>query len=267
MTSSLRVGASPAARRSGDVDPVIASLPVSLHPVSEAPDLCAVAGESGWTGEALDILGTGIRGILVVDPVSEDASDLAAAASAAGIPVVIDRPLAGNPTVPVIATHFANAGEPHGLLECRVVQSGSGDLDRALLDQLALVRAAAAEVQSATVLARTNHCYAIQGYLANGRRTQLTGICTAAQPRSGHLRLLGLTGSVELTVPDPSTARPAQATITTPDGLVLLPTIFESAHRATWRRLRDLVEARLPAPDLDDFRKDVELLKAMADGP
>ena len=266
MTSSLRLDADPAARRNGDLASVVASLPASLRWDSVSPDLLAVSGVDGWTARASRSVENGIKGILVVDPIVEDAGALDAAASRAGVPVVIDRPLAGNPLLRTVVPIFADPDRRDGLLESRVVIPASGDLESALLDQLALVRAAAAAVESAAVVIWTSAVYVIEGRIRDGRQVQLTGIRTNAQPRSGWVRILGRTGEVELAIPDPGSARPAHATITTADGATLLPTLFETSHRAAWRRLRDLARAGHSAPDLRHFRADVGVVASLSGG-
>jgi hypothetical protein len=48
-------------------------------------------------------------------------------------------------------------------------------------------------------------------------------------------------------------------TVTTPEGANLLPTQYETAHRASWRRLRDHLADGSLALDLDEFAADAAL--------
>ena len=83
---------------------------------------------------------------------------------------------------------------------------------------------------------------------------------STAVPAQARARLLTSSGGVEITLPDPGTARPAQIVITTPDGQQLLPTLWESPHRATWRRLSTSLAAGASTPDLSDFDADQRVL-------
>ena len=263
MTIALEVRSSDAARRAGDIDAVVASLPVSLRPASTGTDLVAVDGQTGWAGAASQAIETGARGVVVIDPTTADVADLSTLARRRGVPVVIDYPFAGNPAVPVAAPYFSGHDDRHALLECTVTARLGADLARVLIDQLALVGALAARVEKAKALDWTSRRYVISGLLADGRRTRLTGICTDAGPPTAAVRMLREDGSMELTVPNPETARPAQATIVTPDGAKSLPTLFETAHRLAWRRLARLVHDGGQASDLTRFTNDSSIVTAL----
>lgn len=256
--TALSVQVQDRAEGPGDVAAVLASLPESLRPYGGGPepaDLVAVAGTAGWTARAAEALMAGPRGVLVVDPVREDVTELRDHARRYSVTVVVDRPYAGNPAVEVIAPYFAG-GDRHELLEARLVVPLGADLAHALLDQLALVAAAAGAVDHARTLVWADRGYVLHGDLAGGRRTILTAEATSARPPAAALRQLGVSGAVHLEVPAPTSARPARAEVTRPDGRTLLPTLWETAHRATWRRLRDLVAAGRQATDLSELDRD-----------
>jgi hypothetical protein len=256
MTAALEVCSSDAARRAGDIDAVVASLPVSLRFGATGTDLVAVDGQTGWPAAALQAIEGGAKGLVIIDPTAEDVADLVSLARRRGVPVVIDYPFAGNPAVPVVAPYFNDGDDRYALLECTVTARLGADLVRVLIDQLALVGALAVQVGNAKVLDWTTRRYVISGLLADGRRARLTGICTDVGPPTATVRMLRADGSVELTVPNPETARPAHATVVTPDGAKSLPTLFETAHRLAWRRLARLVHDGGQASDLANFTHD-----------
>jgi len=263
MTTSLGVYAGESARRSGDIDVVIASLPVTLRPSTAATELVGIAGETGWAGDALAAIEGGAIGLIIIDPVAEDAADLSLAAERRGVPVVIDYPFAGNPAMPMAAAYFSASESPHALLECTVTTRPGGNLRRLIMDQFALVRALDGQIETATALDWTDRRYVVTARTEQGRRVRLTAISTTAQPPAAAVRMLGADGSVEFNVPDPGTARPAVATLITPSGAESLPTLFETAHRLTWRRLARLVHDGGQASDLSRFTKDSSIVGAL----
>ena len=44
--------------------------------------------------------------------------------------------------------------------------------------------------------------------------------------------------------------------MTSPDGTLLAPTLYESGHRATWRRVHELLDRQQTTTDLEDFEAD-----------
>ncbi len=222
----------------------------------------AVDGQRGWAAAALQAIEGGAKGLVIIDPTAEDVADLTSLAQRRGVPVVIDYPFAGNPAVPAVAPYFKD-DDQHALLECTVTAELGADLVRKLVDQLALVGALALQVETAKVLDWTSRRYVISGLSADGRRARLTGICTDAQPPTATVRKLHADGSVELVVPSPKTARPAYASIVTPDGAKSLPTLFETAHRLAWRRLARLVHDGGQVSDLPRFAHDSSIVAAL----
>ena len=174
--------------------------------------------------------------------------------------MVIDSTWASNPVVEAAAQAIQAAVGPRSRLECRVLVGVGADLDRALLDQLALVRALVGAVDELTILHRSPSGYVGQAR-ANGTPVDLSVICSDAVPEHADIRLLTADGSVEVQVPNGDTAEPARLTVTDAAGAQLAPTQYESGHRATWRRLHRLLTAGPPgsdrATDLDRLEADL----------
>ncbi|WP_138444970.1 hypothetical protein [Sinomonas susongensis] len=261
MTQQLTVLSSPEADAGGGVPQVISSLPVSLHPTDGAgSDLVAVAGTPGWTEKALESIEAGARGVMVIRPSAADVTALRDRAEASGVPVVLDTEWAHNPAVAAAAPRFAAVNDENSLLEARVNAPVGVDVDQVLLAQLALIRAAVDPVVSLSHARRNRHGYDALAHLASGARASLSAILSDALPSSATLRIIKPRDAVTLAVPASETAAPGRVTVSGPDGATLLPTQWESAHRAAWRRLHALAEAGEACEDLSSFAADVAIV-------
>ena len=69
---------------------------------------------------------------------------------------------------------------------------------------------------------------------------------------------------MHLSVPDPATAAPGLVTILHADGSTTLPARWESAHRASWRRVITAVERGERPEDLREFDEASQLLFSRA---
>jgi hypothetical protein len=246
---------------------VLASLPQSFRRSSvSAGAVVVVEGGPGWVVAATAALRGGATGLIVICPVPADLEPLRSALMSHPATVVVDSPWSSNPAVPAAADAIrsAVAGAVHA--ECRLIQPAGADLDRALLHQLSLVRALIGPATSLSVLSKSaNH---LQGSARSGDLlVDLSITCTDASTASATTRVLLPDGSVEVLIPAPTTARPATVTVVSADGMAILPSLFESGHRATWRRLRDHVSEGDVPGDVDALQSDIALLqRATAEG-
>jgi hypothetical protein len=256
--TTLTAAASPAAAVSGQVETVLASLPVSLGMSGPGPrpaDLTAVDGTAGWPDLVRGALSGGTRGALVVEPVpvTDDAlQDLPDA------PVVVDRRFAGNPALDGAAELFA-AWPADALIECHAYVADESELPRTLLDQLAVLRRLGRPMLSLRELVWHRTGYVAEGRTRSGSPVLFTTAVTTGEPSAARVRGLSTDVVVEVTLPDSRTAQPATVVRTTSDGAVQLPTVWETSHRATWRRLRDAVLHGHNTSDLADLRADLAL--------
>lgn len=265
MTTRFTVTATPAAKKAGDVAQVLASLPVSLHPASaeaNSADLMGFAGEDGWVAAVSEAIASGARGVLVVDPVAADVAALIATAEAAGVPVVLDSTWSHNPAVTNTADAFARHHSADSIVESRINAPVGSDTERVLLNQLSLVRTAVGAVRSIRFARRNDKGYDALATLASGASASLAAILTNSVPTSATLRILGSETAVELELPGPATAAPGHAVVSGPEGATLLPTLWETAHRAAWRRLHHLVQSGEPSGDLSGFADDVAAVRS-----
>ena len=236
---------------------VLSSLPVSYTATAAdaTADVVVVAGSSDWPSVVDHLLGEGSAAAIVVHP---EPADLAALPRTPGL-VVIDSVWAGNPAVPAAAGHFGRAATASQLVECRVITGPDRPLGANLLDLAALIRSLIGPLRGVSVLQYDSH-----GFFATAKAADLSVslsvVRSSALAPQASVRLLTDDGGVEMVIPDPSTARPAEVMITNGDGLQRLPTVWESSHRAAWRRARTLLDSRATAPDLAMFAEDQSVL-------
>lgn len=241
---------------------VVASLPVSVQPGVASGILAAIDGAPGWGHRLDEALDAGARGILVVEPsdaVEFDVDTLSAHAAEKRVPVVLYTRWAQNPMLLSAAEHFRKQAGHAGLLESKNIVQPTARFGNELLAQLALVRAAIDEITIVTPIFSNDHGYSLLGTLAGGMRVTLTATRTLALPETATLRLLTPTGSVKLELPGQATAQPGKAFFTNASGAMQLPTLFETAHRAAWRRLHAEVLQGQTTHDLADFNHDQAL--------
>jgi len=249
------VAAAEPARTAGDVDAVLASLPVSLSSAGdETANLVAIGGGTGW-GSALErARAGGARGAVVLSPGPETTrTDLL---------VVLDREFAGRPGVNTARAAVAETGKD-ALLEVRSTVAPATKSVDVVLEQLALVRAVSGSpVANARLVQGSTNGYVVRGQSADGREVLLTAERTTATAPQVTVRVIGATCAVAMTIPQSLTARPMNVVVTDSSGARLLPTQWETSHRAAWRRLRDAVTGGSVPTELDDHVADVSVLKS-----
>lgn len=254
MTRPTAVYASAQVRSEAATDAVLASLPLSYAPGrSDGHALTIVTGSIGWPATVAEAFDAGAMAVIVVWP---QPADLGALRGRRGI-VVLDSRWAPNPVMRSAAPAFAAALPEAGRIECQAYLPVGAALEPALLDQLTLVRALIGAVTDVRILTRSSHGFAAEG-LAAGHPVDFELVCTGAVPESARVRLLTQDGSVDLVVPHSGIAQPARLMITSPDGALQSPTLYESGHRASWRRVPDLLANPSAARDLEDFASDQE---------
>lgn len=257
MTTPLLVQAGPDAEQGGAVGAVVASLPVSFAPAGSRPDVVALVGTAGWTTSATEAVLTGASGVVVVDPVAEDPAALAAAAAKAGTAVVLDQVWAGNPVLAESAGSVRNAiadALADAVLLDSVAWGVPGTDPKVLLTRhLAAVLACGVELAGLRVIQRNANGYTVIGSLQGGAPVALQGITTSSVPATATVSVLTSTGRADITLPDASAGWPAEVRSVTSAGSTTFPTLYESSHRHSWRRLRASIDAGVPVSDLERF--------------
>ncbi|MFE4194424.1 hypothetical protein ACFRJ9_01025 [Paenarthrobacter sp. NPDC056912] len=257
------VRATPQAAEAGAVALAVASLPESFGPATAAADIQVIAGQPGWPEEAAKAISTGARGIVVVNPSPANVDSLVEAAERTGTAVVLDQRWASNPAVPAAEDAVRSMAGRAAILDTVAtapVGTGSGEL---LADHLAAVVRITGPLGGLRVLTRGPHGYTATAVLANGSPVALQGILSGARPAGVTITMLTDDGGVSVALPEPVAAWPATVKVTGPQGDVLLPTIYESAHRATWRRLKGHLDAGTVPSDLHRFAALSESLESL----
>lgn len=270
MSPLLTVLAATETDDTGAVPLTIASLPASFGPAgSGTADVTVLRGEAGWTAEASRKIAAGARALMVVNPVPEACRQLAAAADAGGTAVVLDLRWASSPAL------VSGDGEPDArdairgalgtaaLLDSVATAAPGTDPARLLGEHLAGLLAVTGALDDVANLRLDRTGYTVSGRLAGGAPFTAQGVLTAARPAGLDIRLYTVDGGVSVMVPDPSAAWPAEVRATGAQGEVLLPTRYESAHRASWRRLRDHLGAGTRPDDLAGFARVTELYEPL----
>lgn len=226
---------------------VLESLPLSFARAGNraAAEVVVVDGRSRRWSHELASLAEGQVAVLV-DPWVDGATP-------DGRPFVLDTPWGSNAACAAASDAFGAASWQR--LECRAVVAAGADLDRALLRLVCLLRSVDVALDQLRVLAV--NAGGLTAVARSGEHlVDLDLTCTDGVRSHALLRALTDDGDVTVVIPEPATAQPAELTLTDAAGSRLLPTTWESAHRTTWRRLRE-------NPSLDDsvaFAKDAELV-------
>lgn len=257
MSTQLTVRADADAEAAGDVAAVVSSLPVSLRPAQGSTDVAAVSGSAGWGSRAADAIRDGARGVVVVGPAAEDPSALAAACTQYGAAVVLDQQWAGNPALAAsqenVRRLLTEALAGAVLVDSVAYAAPGSGTDALLTEHLAVILKCGLEVSGWRLVQRNSHGYVVTGRLSNGAPLALQGILTSSFPATAKVSILTASGRADVVLPDPSAAWPAEIRSVTADGAITLPTIYQTAHRHTWTRLRDHVASGSPSGDLKQF--------------
>jgi hypothetical protein len=250
---------------------VWASLPMSLTEDPDKAQMVAVDGRlPGWLDTLAGAIRPGIAGALVVRPAAgpsaHDIRAVADAAADAGTSVVVQTAWASNPAVPQLARTAAEKIPGIALVDSLIQMPGDSAAAwaDALLDHLTLLRAMTGPLDAVHFAT-----HGTNGYTVNGGQQSAAVVMSAVRsaPRQPAVRLAayGAAAEVHLVVPTDDTAAPAAAWIVDQAGTTVQPTLYESASRASWRRLHDAAAGRSgePSPDLLDLADDTEFVTAI----
>ena len=249
---------------------VWASLPVSLTEAPAKARLAAVDGRSaGWLETLENAIRPGTAGVLVVRPAAgpsaRDIRAAAAAAANAGTIVAVQTTWAANPAVAPFARAAAERLSDITLIDSVAqlddIHSQWADV---LLDHLTLLRAVIGPLELARFAAQHRHGYTVDGVIGTSI-VAMSAVRSATPPQAARLAAYGATAEAHVIVPVGSTAMPATAWFVDYAGAAMQPTWYETASRASWRRLHDAAERPGELlPDLADLADDAELVAGIA---
>jgi hypothetical protein len=266
MSTRYTVTATPEAEENGAVGLAVASLPASFGPAAagDTARISAIGGAPGWTTEAIKSIDGGALGIVVVSPVPENTAALLGAAEAAGVAVVLDQRWASNPGLVPAEDAVRSVAGRAAMLDTVATAAAGTDPERLLTEHLAVVVRVTGQLDALRVLRRGTHGYTVSGRLTNGAPVSLLGVLSNARPGGVDFRLYTDDGGVSIAVPEPLAAWPAEVRATGPQGEILLPTLYESAHRTTWRRLKEHLDAGTLPSDLAGFGRLTESIMRLS---
>ena len=260
--TALPIFAAEDVRAGWATDSVLASLPLSFGRADQLQPSVAVVGGARRLGRGRrrPRSATAPPGCIVIAPVPADSTR-----ACTGLESPMPR-----------RHRFGLGVEPgdHGRGRCafgrrpRAPGSSAGwssararPLAAVLLDQSSLVRAPAGPADGLRMLLRSDHGYSAAGRDCRrpGRPDRRSHQCASragADPTAHRRR--------QRRGPDPDRrhARPALLTVTGPDGTTLAPTLYESGHRASWRRLHRLLTDHESGHDVDDLDADIRTASA-----
>jgi hypothetical protein len=247
---------------------VWASLPVSLTQAPAKARLVAIDGRSGgWLETLENAIRPGPLGVLVVRPAAgpsaPDIRAVAAAAAGGGTIVAVQATWAAHPAVAPFARAAAERLSGITLIDSVAQLDGTRHHRWAdvLLDQLALLRAVIGPLELAWFAVQHEHGYTVDGAIGAGA-VAMSAVRSATPSQAVRVAAYGATAEAHLIVPSGSTATPATAWFVDSAGAAMQPTWYETASRASWRRLHRAAVERPgePLPDLTDLAGDAELL-------
>lgn len=263
MTAQLSVRADADAEAAGAVAAVVSSLPVSLMPAVNTADVVAIDGSAGWTGRAAEELRNGAQGVVVISPAAEETASLADSTNA----VVLDQQWAGNPALAGSQTNVRavlNDALAEAVLVDSVAYAAPGsDPDALLTEHLAVILKCGLEGREWQAVQRGQHGYVVTARLSNGAPVALHGVLTSSVPATAKVSILTASGRADVVLPDPSAAWPAEVRSVTADGATTLPTLYETAHRHAWTRLRDQLVSGAAGSDLRQFAALTSLVRQL----
>lgn len=243
------------------------SLPATLVPAGDRPELLAVDGRGDWLPRLRAAAEQqGVRGIVLVAP-SADVDPGAVrqiddAFAQGRLAVVTARAWPGHPALEQLAAR-ARPSDPVTLIDSVAVagQANSRTGADLLLEQVALVRVVHGPVDRitwASVEPGRHRCAARAGDAV----VALAGVSTGAGPSGVRLAAYRASGETHVRVPDGDTAEPPEIAIIGQAGELRLPTWYEAPARSAWRRLAETVAAHQLSRDLVDLANDVDVVAA-----
>lgn len=261
--NGVRIGSDVEARVSGALSWVAASLPETLHLVDEGADVLALSGTAGWAERAVEALREGACGVVVIAPGAEAVDVLRTTAAELNASVVLDQRWRSNPAVVTARDAVSGLQSPICFADIAVNVQTIAEVEPALHESVQIAQYVIGTAENLRVLHRQSRTVLVSATV-EGAPLTITIAVGPAIDSPCRVRVVALSGGVNLSVPDPETAAPGIVTIVHHDGATTLPTRWESAHRASWRRLAASFERGERLDDLGEFGESMEQLYSRA---
>lgn len=256
MRTKFDVHADNGAAQAGAIASVIASLPMSLAPgQADMAALQGVSGTNGWVHRAAATITQGAAGVAVIAPEPGDTQSLERLAASHSVPVVLGFRWASNPAVAQAAAVYRQAVPDGALVEVTAYIRDSLPIEQVRAELLVLAGRLLGPLDDVRALRTSKTGFTVAATLTgSGAPLSIAAVVSNALNNHVRVRMLTKNGCVDLLIPAPDTARPATLKRTGPEGALISPTIYESSHRATWKRLAALAASGSTASDLAEFR-------------
>ena len=234
-------------RRAAAAAATLASLPLSFVEAGRSPDgvagtdVVVLAGSEGWADRVRATAHAGGRAVIVTDPLpAGDAGTLVALAPACA--VALAETWASSPVVTSVVDRFAGSLGRTRLVDARTLEPRGGrTLREVLFAQLRAVQRLGLEVASVEIVAETATSALAVGSSTTGARIVLSAARSDTADGSLDLLLVAPDETIRIVVPDSATARPGRAVLSSACEAIEVPTMWQTAHRTAWLRLRDAV--------------------------
>ncbi|HEY9306735.1 MAG TPA: hypothetical protein VIP82_02930 [Microbacterium sp.] len=217
-------------------------------------------GTAGWTERASQVLLAGASGVVVVAPEAEQIDALCKTAAEQNALVILDQRWRANPVLTEARDAVSSLEGPISFAEIAVNVPTTEDVEKAIHETVQIAHYLMGAVEDLRVLHRQSRTVLLGGMVRNGAPLTITIAVGPAIDGPVRVRVVARFGGVHLSVPDPETAAPGLVTIVHTDGSTTLPSRWESAHRASWRRVVAAVESGDRPDDLRDFDEASQLL-------
>lgn len=256
-------------RDAATVSEVVASLPISFRlSTSEHADVVAIGGTPGWAEETAAVIDSGGRVILITNPCPVSPADsgelaaLAALAVSTGSSIVLSEGWAGNPVLETMAIRWAEPIRRATLIEVVASSTPEITIDDLIVREIRVLRALGLHPINLDAGVINETSFSLVGCLGEGARVERALVnlqATQSRVARSALEVIATsdTETVRSSLFSDRTARPGTGSFTTVGGRTVLPTIWQTAHRASFKRLHDASMAGVLIDDLTDFAADV----------
>ena len=231
---------------------VLASLPASLAPEGDDPQLAFIEGTPDWPEFTQAALNAGALAAVVSSPSTKDNGFVSKEAAER---VILAWDFAENPGVRVAAAAAIPLQGTAVLAEAILTAPTHTDVETALLDMMTALTRIAGHLTQLRTLYRNGTGWYLAAELENGAPVSISLLITDTVPRRLNMRLLTIDGGLNVIVPAPDTAAPAEVRVVGPEGELLLPTLWETSHRASWRRAVALAGGTEISGDIEELRR------------
>ncbi|TAJ48659.1 MAG: hypothetical protein EPO52_11150 [Herbiconiux sp.] len=243
----------------------LAALPLSFTEAGRDAKVIVVAGSGGWVDRVRAAASAGAQGVIVTDPLPAPGASALATDTPACI-VVLAETWASSPMLRAAVHQFGEPIARTRLIDARSVEPTTGrDLPAVIFAQLRAVQSLGIEVSTLAIAAQSTSSILAIGRSASGARIVLSAARGDGVDGTLDLLLVAADEVIRIDLPDSRTARPGRAVLTSATAAVELPTIWETAHRNSWRALHDALESGLEPGHIAMFAAALAVAPALAE--